>query len=365
MTVLTCGAPYGVGGLGRTLVDVERLVMDQTRESRHREITIIAGGVATDAHSASQFVEVRPRWPGLIARMPPFRFDVGRQQFLDFDAFDRGAARRLAGTPDRVVAFAGQALHTFRRARALGCRRLELVSATAHLGLVWRQHRLAERRYPLERDWLSAAHRDRALAEYGMADVIHVASDYTWDSFVNAGVSPDRLNRMPVSTPDRFAPSARNAEATTRRFQVVYTGILSVVKGTPLLIDAFARLEDPDARLVLVGATGSRGLRRFMEERCRVDQRVVMAPGDPLPHLAAASVYVHPSYQDGFGYAVAEALACGVRVIVTEDTGAKELVVPGQNGVIVRTGDSAALASAIAQQHEVWRRTTQTSRTVS
>ena len=31
-------------------------------------------------------------------------------------------------------------------------------------------------------------------------------------------------------------------------------------------------------------------------------------------------MYVHPSYQDGFGFAVAEALAVGVPVIVTEDT---------------------------------------------
>jgi glycosyltransferase involved in cell wall biosynthesis len=68
-----------------------------------------------------------------------------------------------------------------------------------------------------------------------------------------------------------------------------------------------------------------------------------MAPGDPLPALRRADVYVHPTYEDGFAYSPMEALACGVPVIVTEDTGMKEHVVEGVNGYIVPTGNWEAL----------------------
>lgn len=53
------------------------------------------------------------------------------------------------------------------------------------------------------------------------------------------------------------------------------------------------------------------------------------------------------AYEDGFAYAPAEALACGVPVIVSEDTGMKDLVDPGANGLILGTGDADALADAL------------------
>jgi glycosyltransferase involved in cell wall biosynthesis len=70
-------------------------------------------------------------------------------------------------------------------------------------------------------------------------------------------------------------------------------------------------------------------------------------PGDPLPVLQKADVFVHPSYEDGFGYAPMEALACGVPVVVTEDTGMKEYVRDGVNGFIVPTGSVDAIVAAL------------------
>lgn len=346
MIVLSCCAPYGVGGLGRTLSDATAALAGEGQACR-----VFAAGVGTGSALGSALTCVAPRLPGLLARIPPIRFDVGLQQHLAFERFDRAVARRLSGRPSAVIGFAGQALHTFRRARALGCRRFEIVSATGHLGHVWRQHRRAEARYPIERDWLTRAHLDRALAEYDMADVIHVGSDYTWDTFVNQGVAASKLHRIPVSADRRFTPAGRTPARGDDVFRVVYTGSLSVVKGVPLLLDAFAAFDRGPAVLTLVGSTGSRGMRRDMARRCAADPRVVMAPGDPLPHLQRADLYVHPSYQDGFGYAVAEALACGVPAIVTADTGARSLVTPGVNGDVVPTDDPAALTAAMERWH--------------
>ena len=84
-------------------------------------------------------------------------------------------------------------------------------------------------------------------------------------------------------------------------------------------------------------------MRLFMEDWLRRDLDITMAPGDPLPVLHQADVFVHPTYEDGFGYAPMEALACGVPVIATEDTGMKEYIVDGTNGFVVPTGDSDAI----------------------
>jgi len=56
---------------------------------------------------------------------------------------------------------------------------------------------------------------------------------------------------------------------------------------------------------------------------------------------------VHPSFEDGLGLAPLEALACGVPVIVTEDTGMKEYVADGVNGYVLPTGNVEALVDQL------------------
>jgi len=88
-------------------------------------------------------------------------------------------------------------------------------------------------------------------------------------------------------------------------------------------------------------------MRRFLQRARAEDPRVSVAPCDPLERLRGARVCVHMAYEDGFAYAPAEALACGVPVIVSEDTGMKELIDPGVNGAILPTGDLDALTDAL------------------
>jgi glycosyltransferase involved in cell wall biosynthesis len=90
-------------------------------------------------------------------------------------------------------------------------------------------------------------------------------------------------------------------------------------------------------------------MRRYVAEWTVADPRVTLSPGDPLPHLYRADACVHASFEDGFGYAPMEALACGVKVIVSEDTGMKEYVEGGLNGYVVPTGDSDAIVERLRE----------------
>jgi glycosyltransferase involved in cell wall biosynthesis len=63
------------------------------------------------------------------------------------------------------------------------------------------------------------------------------------------------------------------------------------------------------------------------------------------------SVLVHPSLADGFSYAVAEAMACGLPVIVSDNTGAADLVEDGVQGYVVPTGDAHAIAERLHHLH--------------
>jgi glycosyltransferase involved in cell wall biosynthesis len=259
---------------------------------------------------------------------------------VEFDAY---AAQRLPDA-DHLIAFNGQALTQFRAAKRASYGSIALVSANSHLRRVARQHAQARRQYPLEGSW-AARLVNRNVVEYAHADRIYVGSRYTKESFLEEGFRDERLSLFPFTPDPRYKPDP--APSTADTFDIVYIGSLAVHKGVPLLIDAVRRLPDANIRLLLVGSWGTRGMRRFVQGACADDRRIKLCPGDPLPHLRNARLCVHPAYEDGFAYAPAEALACGVPVIVSEDTGMKDLIPSPRAGLVLRTGDLDALVEAI------------------
>ncbi|HEX3510319.1 MAG TPA: glycosyltransferase family 4 protein [Solirubrobacteraceae bacterium] len=328
--LVTSSAPFGGGGLGRHLKEI----VDALRRNG-QEADYLCEGEGADQH------ELRVRRS--IALMPLTRFSSGWRLWSASVGFDRAAAAALRPA-DHLIGFNGTSL---RQMRAASCP-ASIVSATAHMRHVVEQHTRAHRQYPLERPW-AARLLARNLAEYERAERIYVSSRYVRQSFVDRGVREDLLVEFPLTPDPRYRPAAPGGVRET--FDVVYVGGLSVDKGVPLLLEAIARVQAPDLRLLLVGGWKSRGMRRHVMAACARDPRVQLAPGDPLERLRGASLYVHPTYSDGFAYAPAEALACGVPVFVSEDTGMKELVLAGENGLVLPTGDVTALAEAIGAAH--------------
>jgi glycosyltransferase involved in cell wall biosynthesis len=331
--VVSCAASPGVAGLGRHVKEI----LDAFARGGQPSVCVSPAMTERVAVGPSLVVRVSRR---AVARGRRSSAGRARQMWAEFDA---DVAGRLP-EGDHLMAFCGQALAQFGAARRMGYQSVALVSGGVHERRLARQHAAAHRRYPLER---SNAGRvsERHLLEYAQAERIYVASRYVWESFVEEGVPEDVLARFPLTPDPRFAPDGAPRRSAT--FDIVYVGGLSVAKGVPLLIDVVRRLRHEDMRLVLVGGWKSRGMRRFVEQACAEDRRIKAAPGDPLPHLRGARLCVHPSYVDGFSYGAAEALACGVPVVASEDTGMKELIEPGRTGLVVPTGDPAALTEAI------------------
>jgi glycosyltransferase involved in cell wall biosynthesis len=340
MKTFACRAAYGSGGLGRHLAEL----VEDARGTNELEMYYTSEPNPDDPAGRA----VKEPLAHLLSRWTPIRFSPGRSSDLGFSLFDRAVARAIEPA-DTHVGFSLQSLRTFQAARSRGCARLELISPTCHVDYVRRRYEEAFKRHPVERNWLNEAECRRAVREYELADTIVIASDYVRESFLDAGYPESKLTRFDLSAPPHFRPGTRPQDGV---FRVVYVGALSVAKGTPLLVDAFTRLDVPAAELWLIGGYGTRGMRRWLSARCAADPRINMAPGDPLPHLQRADIYVHPSYQDGSPYAPLEALACGIPVVVTEDTGTKELIREGINGFVIPTGSPAAILAVLRETYE-------------
>lgn len=82
------------------------------------------------------------------------------------------------------------------------------------------------------------------------------------------------------------------------------------------------------------------------------DDRTIVWHGplnDVRPAIAAAHVYVLPSYREGTPRTVLEAMSMGRPIITTDAPGCRETVVAGENGFFVPVRDSEALANAMRQ----------------
>jgi sugar transferase (PEP-CTERM/EpsH1 system associated) len=127
-------------------------------------------------------------------------------------------------------------------------------------------------------------------------------------------------------------------------------GRLDPVKDHLGLIDAFARLEQRETRLVIVG---DGPCRRALEERCArrdVAGRVhLLGERDDVPALLAVmDVYVLASIAEGISNTILEAMASALPVVATRTGGNPELVEDGVTGALVPVGDPAALARALS-----------------
>ena len=130
-------------------------------------------------------------------------------------------------------------------------------------------------------------------------------------------------------------------------------GRISSEKGYDVLVRAFHLLAGtmPDLRLVLAGTGPDMEKISALAGNLRECGRIVLAGmrTDMPAVLSASDIFVHPAFYEGFGLAIAEAMAVGLPVIATDVGGIPETVGDAGSAVIVRPGDVSSLAEAIGR----------------
>jgi glycosyltransferase involved in cell wall biosynthesis len=135
---------------------------------------------------------------------------------------------------------------------------------------------------------------------------------------------------------------------------IVFLSRLIPRKGADILIQAFASACPSLGRLVIAGPEGETGYRAYLEKCAResgIESRVLFTgplyDEEKWAALADADVFALPSRYENFANAPAEAMACGVPVIITDACGIRSLV-EGQAGLIVAP-EKDALSEALGR----------------
>ncbi len=134
---------------------------------------------------------------------------------------------------------------------------------------------------------------------------------------------------------------------------ITAVGRLTRQKDFPTLLRAFARVaaEHP-ARLVILGEGADRERLLGLASELGVGRRLALPGFQDNPHawVAASDLFVLSSLWEGSPNALTEAMALGVPVVATDcPSGPSELLQQGRIGPLVRPGDVAGLAAAMAR----------------
>jgi len=189
----------------------------------------------------------------------------------------------------------------------------------------------------------------KSLQEYEEADYIAVLSTFAKKSFLEKGIPEHKLLVIPPGVDiTMFTPVKKQDNV----FRIIYCGPVCVKKGIHYLLNAVKDLGIANIELCIIGEI-SYEFEGLLEKYKGYFKHIGYVPRNKLAYyFSQGSVFVLPSLEEGFGKVVIEAMACGLPVIVTENTCAHDVVRDGIDGFVVPIRDSGALKEKILYLYE-------------
>ena len=192
---------------------------------------------------------------------------------------------------------------------------------------------------------MPAVYWERRRAEWRVADVVLVNSEWSREALMRQGVPGGKIVVIPLAIDLAGGPLAEPIEARGD-LKVLWLGSVNLRKGVQYLIDAARMLQERKIQFLLAGPL-------------EISNPVVSAlPGnmkvlgwvtrDQLSSVyRQAHVFVLPTISDGFAVTQLEAMAHGLPVVITPNCG--RVVTDGVDGLIVPARDGKGLADALAR----------------
>jgi len=196
--------------------------------------------------------------------------------------------------------------------------------------------------------------KKRAMSELSTADLIIVPSELSKKTYVENGIEERKINVLNLATDTNFFKP--QDQKRTENIKILSVGTINITKGIHILNEATKYLSDLQYEILLTGKQTSFSKKHINSEKIKFLGHLNKSE---LPRIFNSSdIFVHPSLSDSWAFVVIEAMACGLPVIVTENTGAKDAVIDNANGYIIPIENPKILAEKLRQliQDEVLRK---------
>lgn len=272
--------------------------------------------------------------------------DVKRSLVTD-SLFDRLAVKHIEKC-DIFHVWGNFGLKSLKKAKSLGAVTV-IERASSHPVT---QNRLLDEEYRrfLNKSYIRGSVQgliDRAVTEMEECDYITVPSEFAANSLVENGVDRKKLLLLPFGVDtERFRPREKHDDT----FRAVFIGQVSVRKGILYLLEAWKGMALPDSELVVVGPQ-SPDIKELLAKYAGIKNiKFVNYVNDLTKVYQTASVFVFPSIEEGSALVNYEAMASGIPVITTYNSGS--LARDGLDGFVIPIRDVAAIREKLQTLYE-------------
>lgn len=190
------------------------------------------------------------------------------------------------------------------------------------------------------------AARSRINRELEQADMILCPSNFVRDTMVMNGIPAEKcfISHFGVDT-SIFVPRADLPEVPT----FVCVASICLRKGHQYLFRAFEQVKNqlPQARLICVGGVRADFKKEWKRWQGSFEHHPSLSHQEIAKLLGSSTAFVLPSLEEGFARVLSEAMACGLPIIATYETGATTVIRDGEEGLIVQVRNVKALADAM------------------
>ncbi len=270
-------------------------------------------------------------------------------QYMIYELFDRHASRHITNQCDIFAGLSGCSLYSLRRARQMGVKTV-LERGSSHMLY---QRKILEEEYGrlgMRKEVVHPKVVERELTEYREADFIAIPSQFVKGTFLQQGVAEEKLIHVPFGVDlTHFYPGPKEDNT----FRIIHCGGISIRKGVHYLLQAFTELNLPGAELWLIG-----GMTDEIKPFLRKWGSPAIQHQGPFPerelhkYYSQGSVFCLASIEEGLAMVQVQAMACGLPVICTTNTGGADIVRDGRDGFILPIRDVTALKEKILYFYE-------------
>jgi glycosyltransferase involved in cell wall biosynthesis len=150
-------------------------------------------------------------------------------------------------------------------------------------------------------------------------DYVMCPSDFVYESFLKYGFKKEQLKKVPYGV--HIEDFKVRKKKKDNKFRAVFVGSVQVRKGIHYLLQAWDELKLKDAELIIVGRAGPDCLDIVNKYKNKKNIKFIGFEPKPQKYLEDADVFVSPSLEEGSALTCYEAMASGVPLIATFNTG--------------------------------------------
>jgi len=283
-------------------------------------------------------------------KLPVKLKNIANPQFFLNELYDK-LAMNILEESDIFVGWSSFSLHSLRKAKKMGAK-IIIERGSSHI--LYQNEILKEE---LEKICLNEKCRilphpkiiEKELMEYEESDYIAIPSLFCKRTFLEKGVHENKLIHVPYGVD---LSQFKQIPKKDKVFRVCFAGALSLRKGVLYLLKAFCDIKLPNSELILIGKA-SEELRPLLEiYNGKYKYLGHKRQSELFKYYSQSSVFVIMSIEEGLAMVIPQAMACGLPVICTTNTGGEDLVRDGIDGFIIPIRDVEKLKEKLIYLYE-------------